>query len=210
MIKAIFDTNAWLSAPAAMLARINTAGFNVLVPSVWQGTGARWPSSKFIPDSVAMTPDPLARIITAAHAAGIQVWPWICVGLRGAGLSPALWTATTPAGFYELSLPAFVTHICGVIDEIMGYNPDGIVLDFIRTGGSAYQTAAPSAVVDAIRKVIRRHNRQTYYAVCAGETYSKTDPAEGRNPTLWLNNRIGALSIQTDHGWTTRKGCRCS
>lgn len=160
--RAIFDEgDGWQTESGARetIRRVKRAGFNVYVPCVWHGNGARYPTSftegeqgkKFIGR------DPLERLISIAHDNGIQVYPWFTVALR------EKWFAqrhkefhdpsATPADAFDLHRPAFRTFMTGLIADVaMRYPIDGVNLDFIRTMG----TCRCKSCVDEYRQRYQR------------------------------------------------------
>jgi len=125
-----------------IVARLKRAGFNVYVPCVWHGRGARWPhpteakEGALAEQFAALDVDPLAELITQCHAAGIEVHPWFCVVKRERDLHPEFAEEGTPQGFFDAHRPEFRDFIVGLmVDLVRDYEVDGINLDYIRTGG---------------------------------------------------------------------------
>ncbi|MEW6710177.1 MAG: family 10 glycosylhydrolase [Candidatus Riflebacteria bacterium] len=140
-IRAIFDEGTgWMSEAGAKetIQRIKKAGFNVYIPCVWHGHGARYPT--------ALAPtegnrdlgkiDPLARLITIAHQNGIQVHPWFTIALRQRDFFKEFYGAGTPEEAFDLHRPEFRKFIVGLmVDVVARYDIDGLNLDYIRTMG---------------------------------------------------------------------------
>ncbi|HHW10137.1 MAG TPA: family 10 glycosylhydrolase [Firmicutes bacterium] len=162
--RALFDEGYSWTDPAqipALVEKVKRAGFNVYVPCVWHGRGARWPSGSsgsstagagtagtagtaagtMVEPTLAMRyqaldVDPLAELIRQMHAAGIEVHPWFTVALGDAELYPQFADEGTPAGFFNVHNPAFRDFIVGLMLEVVAkYDVDGLNLDYVRTGG---------------------------------------------------------------------------
>jgi uncharacterized lipoprotein YddW (UPF0748 family) len=130
---------AWATEQGAsrLIGRIKKAGFNVLLPCVWHGRGARYPSKVAVPESNSeYFTDPLKRIIAIAHSQGIEVHPWFTVTLRQRDFYNEFYDQGTPANAFDVHKPAFRQFIVDmVIDVVTRYDVDGINLDFIRSMG---------------------------------------------------------------------------
>jgi uncharacterized lipoprotein YddW (UPF0748 family) len=154
--RALLDEGScWTSRKGAeeVIDRIARAGFNVYIPCVWHGRGARWPS-KLTPMETAVEKtmqdekpdfDSLAYLIRLAHARGIEVHPWFCVCYgdpRWKPLSEFI-EAGTPADAYEAHHPAFRKFMVELMLEIVRrYDVDGVNLDYIRTSGLSTSATA--------------------------------------------------------------------
>lgn len=120
------------------LTRIQEAGFNVYIPTVWQGRGTSWPSRHAPWDSELADRskdhfDPLQYLITKAHAMGIEVHPWFTLTLRQADIFPefVLPDAREPA--FNVHDPGFRALIVNLIEEVVSkYDVDGVNLDYVR------------------------------------------------------------------------------
>jgi uncharacterized lipoprotein YddW (UPF0748 family) len=140
-IRAIFDEGTgWMSEAGAKetIQRIKKAGFNVYIPCVWHGQGARYPTALAPTEGnrdLSKT-DPLARLIAIAHQNGIQVHPWFTIALRQRDFFKEFYGAGTPENAFDLHRPAFRDFIAGlVVDVVARYDIDGVNLDYIRTMG---------------------------------------------------------------------------
>lgn len=140
--RAIFDEGTgWMTEAGARktIDRISKAGFNVYIPCIWHGRGARYPTRVApLDNKVPLThKDPLARLIAIAHQNGIEVHPWFCVTLRQrAFLGDYYATLQTPYSAFDVHRPEFRTFIVNtVLDVVQRYDIDGINLDYIRTMG---------------------------------------------------------------------------
>jgi len=125
----------------AIIAKVKAAGFNVFMPCVWYGPGARFPSAvapmdRRLIDRVSDEFDPLAYLVEQAHNAGIEVHACITVALRGSTLFPEFAPAGTPTNAYDIHDPAFRRFIVELATEVVQRYPvDGINLDYIRSMG---------------------------------------------------------------------------
>ncbi len=120
------------------IQRIRRAGFNVYIPCVWHGMGARYPTSTIAAEGNRLfgDRDPLARLISIAHEQGIQVHPWFTVALRQRDLLREFHPQGSPPDAFDLHRPGFRLFIVNLIREVAEKYPiDGINLDFIRTMG---------------------------------------------------------------------------
>ena len=145
-----------------LISRCQTGNYNVIVAEVLAfhdttggGHGAYW-NSAIVPKATDISGgiDPLANLITAAHAAGIQVHAWI-VPYRVSSVWPPSGNATLAAhpewlmvpradrgngpakvgSFYTLDpgSPETQQYLVDIVNEITGnYAVDGINLDYIR------------------------------------------------------------------------------
>jgi len=125
----------------AIIAKVKAAGFNVFMPCVWYGPGARFPSAvapmdRRLVSQVSDKFDPFAYLIEQAHNAGIEVHACITVTLRGSKLFPEFAPAGTPTNAYDIHDPAFRRFIVELAAEVaQRYPVDGINLDYIRSMG---------------------------------------------------------------------------
>ncbi|HUI66736.1 MAG TPA: family 10 glycosylhydrolase [Nitrospirota bacterium] len=148
--RAIFDEGiGWQTEKGAreIIQRIKKAGFNVYIPCVWHGNGARYPTSLIAAarNQQFAGRDPLARLISIAHENGIQVHPWLTVTLREKEFSREhgeFFSAATPADAFDLHRSAFQRFVIGLITDVAKRYPvDGINLDYIRTMGTCRCTS---------------------------------------------------------------------
>lgn len=120
------------------LARIKEAGFNVYMPTVWQGRGAAWPSSHApwdskLADRSKANFDPLRYLIKKAHELGIEVHPWFTLVLRQGDIFPELALVDRPQKAFDIHNPRFRELMVNLIQEVvMHYDVDGINLDYVR------------------------------------------------------------------------------
>lgn len=123
------------------LARVKAAGFNVYMPTVWQGRGTTWPS-RYAPWDVELKGhpkagfDPLRYLITAAHALGLEVHPWVTLTLRQSDILPEFAPPGTPEGAFDVHNPQFRTMMANLAAELVErYEVDGLNLDYVRAIG---------------------------------------------------------------------------
>ena len=139
--RAIFDEGTgWMTEDGARrtIQRIRRAGFNVYIPCVWHGMGARYSTKAIVSEGNHRfgDRDPLARLISIAHEQGIQVHPWFTVALRQKDLLREFSPPGAPPEAFDLHRPGFRRFIVKLIGEVAEKYPvDGINLDFIRTMG---------------------------------------------------------------------------
>lgn len=139
--RAIFDEGVgWVSEKGALetIRRIKKAGFNVYIPCVWHGKGARYPTTLSVSEDGLdfRNSDPLRRLITIAHENGIEVHPWFCVALRQREFLPEFYSRETPQRAFDVHRPQFREFITRlVLDVVKRYEVDGVLLDYIRTMG---------------------------------------------------------------------------
>lgn len=121
-----------------VLARIKDAGFNVYMPTVWQGRGTAWPS-KYAPwdTKLADRPkadfDPLRYVIEKAHEMGIEVHPWFTLMLRQSDIFPDFALSNFPQKAFDVHNQEFRALLVKLIEEVaVGYDIDGINLDYVR------------------------------------------------------------------------------
>ena len=145
--RAMFDESLnWITPQAAekMCERLNRAGFNVLMPSVWHGRGTSWPSSiapwdsDRLADMAKSSPgyDPLDNLIKTARRYEIEVHPWFNVMLRQREFFPQFYDSGTPQEAFEVHRPEFRDFICDLMLECVSRYPvQGINLDYIRAVG---------------------------------------------------------------------------
>ena len=129
------------------LARIKEAGFNVYMPTVWQGRGTAWPS-KYAPwdtqlaDRPKINFDPLRYLIQEAHKLGIEVHPWFTLTLRQSNIFPEFALPGMPEKAFDVHNPQFRDLMSKLVDEVVSdYDVDGVNLDYVRTIGLCLSVA---------------------------------------------------------------------
>ena len=152
------ESYGWITRDGARMAveKMKRAGFNVFIPCIWHGRGARWPSRRTPMETGAATAmkkagsdfDGLGNLIALCHANGIEVHPWFCVCYgdeRWQPLAPFI-EPGTPKGACEAHNPAFRRFIVDVmLDVVRRYDVDGVNLDYIRTIGISTSKTAQAA-----------------------------------------------------------------
>ncbi|TWJ16709.1 family 10 glycosylhydrolase [Geobacter argillaceus] len=143
--RVIFDEDMeWATSRSAadkVIRRVKSAGFNVYVPCVWHGQGAYFPSKRAMVHPglrwiIDTGYDPLAYLITKAHAEGIEVHPWFTVMRReGTGITN-FYDTGSPENAYDVHNEGFRRFIVDLMLEVVERYPvDGINLDYIRSNG---------------------------------------------------------------------------
>ena len=123
------------------LTRLKAAGFNVYMPTVWQGRGTAWPS-KYAPWDIQLKDrektdfDPLRYAITKAHELGMEVHPWFTLTLRQSDLFPEFALSGAPFDAFDVHNPEFRRLMTNLVTEVVEvYDVDGINLDYVRAVG---------------------------------------------------------------------------
>ncbi|HZD12529.1 MAG TPA: family 10 glycosylhydrolase, partial [Candidatus Binatus sp.] len=123
------------------LVRIKEAGFNVYMPTVWQGRGTAWPS-KYAPWDTKLADrskkdfDPLRYLIQRAHELGIEVHPWFTLTLRQSEIFPEFALTGMPQKAFDIHNPKFRELMVRLIEEVVtDYDVDGVNLDYVRAVG---------------------------------------------------------------------------
>lgn len=134
------DIPIWANKEDAdrILRRIKEAGFNVYMPTVWQGRGTAWPS-KYAPwdtklkDRSKTNFDPLRYLIEKAHAMGIEVHPWFTLSLRQENFLPEFGLPGKSSKAFNVHDQNFREFIRTLVEEVVtSYDVDGINLDYVR------------------------------------------------------------------------------
>ncbi len=144
-MRAVFDPDIQWAVSRhhtdAIVKWTKDTGFNVLVTPVWQGRGARFPTSSApieqrLEARIARGDDPLAYLLKRAHESGIQVYAWFNVVQRRAEILPDFYDEGTPDDAFDVHNPRFRSFIVQLILEVANRYPiDGINLDHIRSMG---------------------------------------------------------------------------
>ena len=123
------------------LTRLKAAGFNVYMPTVWQGRGTAWPS-KFAPMDAQLVKlqkpgfDVLRYTIEKAHAMGMEVYPWLTLVFRQDDLFPEYAPPGTPRDAFDVHNQEFRQFMARLVGELAEmYDIDGINLDYVRAMG---------------------------------------------------------------------------
>lgn len=128
-------------AIARTVARTRKAGLNALLPLANYPHQAMW-QSRLIPVNRHLAPgfDPLRELVTQAHAAGIQVHPYLVMLHGGLSKHPSFapdWFALDRFGnrhnnWLSPSHPAVRAFLVGLVTELAETGVDGIHYDYIR------------------------------------------------------------------------------
>lgn len=123
------------------LRRIKEAGFNVYMPTVWQGRGTTWPS-KHAPWDTSLSNhpktnfDPLRYLIHKAHSLDIEVHPWFALTLRQSDIFPELALPELPTKAFNIHNSEFRDLMLKLVEEVVSnYDIDGVNLDYVRAVG---------------------------------------------------------------------------
>jgi len=120
------------------LSRARQAGFNVYVPTVWQGRGTAWPSRHApwdveLADRSKASFDPLQYLITKAHSMDMEVHVWFTLTLRQANIFPAFALPGAREPAFNVHDPGFRALIADLVEEVVTVYPvDGVNLDYVR------------------------------------------------------------------------------
>ena len=135
-----------------LVARCRQARLNTIIPDIFV-RNAFYAKSELIPTTSAVEEgfDPLADLITKAHAAGLEVHPWFCVTYRDRHFRK--WFTDKYGETIDMIDPEGKIIPLGadvhrpeyrqfIVDLMVGvardYDVDGIHLDYIRTMGRCY------------------------------------------------------------------------
>ncbi|MCX6374590.1 MAG: family 10 glycosylhydrolase, partial [Armatimonadetes bacterium] len=151
----VFGFGSEFASPAATTTLINTLAdnnFNVVIPEI-RKQGDAYYNSAYEPwaSDVVGGYDPLADIITKAHARGLEVYGWTVayrIWARGRAVPPTHiwakhpeWAMTTNTGsindgsYYDLDpgVPGTQQYICDVMKDCLSkYDLEGYNFDYIR------------------------------------------------------------------------------
>lgn len=143
-IRAVFDSYpaSWQTRAQAeaTIKRLYESGFNVYIPCVWYGDGARYDSEIAPHAKHKGEGKPFEYLIKVAHKYGIEVHPWITVTFRSSRNSSEFlheyYDKGTPPNAFEVHKKSFRDFIVTIAHELItNYDIDGLNLDFIRTMG---------------------------------------------------------------------------
>lgn len=126
-----------------LLDQVQSIGLNALFPFFTGSSGEAFYPSELAPRAAFGPHDPLAALVREARDRGLKVYPVVCVAVCGndqpAGilLQRPEWGLRhpdgSPLGYLSPARPEARQWIIRLIGEILErYEPDGIVLDYIR------------------------------------------------------------------------------
>ena len=136
----IFDSYpaSWQTKVQAQytIKKILEMGFNVYVPCVWYGDGARFVSNIAPPAPYKGKGTPLKDLIEIAHKNGVEVHPWVTVSYRSREFLKEFYEEGTPPNSFEVHNKNFRDFIVDMVaDLVKNFDIDGVNLDFVRTMG---------------------------------------------------------------------------
>jgi uncharacterized lipoprotein YddW (UPF0748 family) len=153
--RAIFDEDIyWATSRTAtdeVLRKIKNTGFNVYVPCVWHGRGARYvsalvPVDPRLTNVVSSEYDPLRYLINRAHYLDIEVHPWFAITLREGKLFPEFHAEGLPINAFNVHNGEFRGFIINLVEEVARkYDVDGINIDYIRSRGVCLSRACKNS-----------------------------------------------------------------
>jgi hypothetical protein len=192
--RVLFDEDMeWATSSSAadrIIRRVKAAGFNVYIPCVWHGDGAYFPSRRVmvhpaLQKAVDGGYDPLAYLITKAHAEGIEVHPWFTVTRReGAGIKD-FYCAGSPENAYDVHNEGFRRFIIGLMLEVVERYPvDGINLDYIRSQGICTCESCADGYFRATRRTLA-------HDAAEADAYKDTKGASG--VIAWNSRTVTAI-----------------
>ena len=177
-----------------LLDRMKQAGFNVLIPCIWHGSGVSWPSSlaqkdpRWVRNRDLRNPDPLNYLITKAHQQGIEVHPWFTVSLRGSEFTPEYADPGTPERTFDLHKPEIRDLIVRLVLEVVeNYPVDGINLDYIRTRGICESESC-----------VARYRQETGRMLRVDIVASRFEKAAAESIAAW-NRKVTSDIVQRVH-----------
>jgi len=206
-----------------LIARATRARLNVLVPIV-AVRNSLWARSPIMPRLEEGADDPLAMLIAAAHAAGLEVHPWFCTTYR----DPAFraWfeqqfgvnvdvvdedgsVADNPADAHRPEYRDFMVEL--MVGIARDYDVDGIHHDYVRVMRNCYCDACRAEFAEQFGKPIAEATEEdwiTWHRQAIGDIVRRT--AEGVrevrpdaviSAAVFANMRGGAMQGQDPAGW---------
>ncbi len=127
-----------------LIQTCESAGINTILPNVMMGENVYFRSVNFAGNVKASEQfDHLDSLITKAHAAGIEVYPWCAVyNLQGRfsdwSCRPFAYTGVIQNEFLSPAHPSVNPYVLSVLNELLAYDIDGLHLDFIRYKDAGY------------------------------------------------------------------------
>jgi uncharacterized lipoprotein YddW (UPF0748 family) len=132
-----------LAAIRDALDRMQQSGINVVCPYFTGSAGQAYYASTIHADKVYSSTDPLSVLMQEARRRGLPVYPVVCVTVCGNDKPTGIlrehpdWALRNPdgsaLGYISPAHPEAREWLAGVVHEIVKiYQPDGILLDYIR------------------------------------------------------------------------------
>jgi hypothetical protein len=155
-----FDRNAPIAdrqrSMETMLDSARESGLTTLMPFANTSSGSVYYPSQIVSRQVCPDWDPLGYFMSAARRRGLQVWPAICVLAsghfepRGIVTDHPGWALRQadgrPWGFISPAHPEAQAWLVAWIDELVSrYEPDGLLLDYLRYFNRPWQLDAAAA-----------------------------------------------------------------
>lgn len=148
---------------ARELDRIKACGLNTLLPYATDTSGRATYASDIVPERVYGDWDPLAVLIREAHKRALRVYPVQCplpcggTEPRGILLKHPDWALHNakgkPLGHISPLIPAARQWVASVSRELVSkYQPDGLLLDYLRFPSEAVQFDGGPAPTNAATK----------------------------------------------------------
>jgi hypothetical protein len=203
--RAILDEGLhWLGYSNAekICRRVKEAGFNVLVPCIWDGRGTTWPS-RLAPRDERLRGyikgqgeqfDPVRILLDTAKKHDLEVHPWFSMGLRNRDdLFPEL--AVKGAKSFDWYKPAFRDRITEIVLEVIAKYPvDGVNLDYVRFSVPQGKRAdeAERAISGVIGRIYKEGKRLKPNLVVSVDAAPWKDDIKtfGQNAPKWADEGI--------------------
>ncbi|MCA9230301.1 MAG: family 10 glycosylhydrolase [Planctomycetales bacterium] len=152
------DQKAARQSIEAHLRRFQSLGLNTIIPKCTTSSGRANYPSQFIAEHTYADWDPLAHFIGQARQLDLAVWPTVCMMVCGhdqpSGIlkSHPEWAMRSPTGepigYISPGHPAARKWLVAMLEEIVGkYQPDGLILDYLRYHNRPIQLDAYSAAL---------------------------------------------------------------
>lgn len=127
----------------ALATRLRASGLSTVMPYANTSSGRVYYPSRVVSRHVADEGDPLGEFLTAAHRAGLEVWPAVCVNASGHFEPVGIleehpeWAlrqeSGAPWGFLSPAHPEARAWIAAWLAELVErHRPEGLLLDYLR------------------------------------------------------------------------------
>lgn len=193
------EGDAWVYDQDNFISRIKSAGFNVAIINVHHGDGVKWlsaqiPTYYYVRGKQQPVSDPLKSFIDKSRQNGIKVWVWFCVSLNRQYPGYNLWPSIDQ-WFFDLRDHGYRNHVLSLIGEVLEYNPDGIFLDYMRTGVE-YQDAneVVESLLTEVHTLIKSHNPKILIS-----SFGNEQSGQGHNSPRWLDCGLTDVWITGDY-----------